>query len=141
MAEAGELISFLAGDADAIARCAHLFDAYTKMVLNVGTEPRIANAVKICVNYMAASVIELTGQVCTFGEKCGIGASYLTMMMKTMFPQPQLQEYAERIQARDFEPAGFAVSGGLKDVELFLKAAADARAAKTAMYLPIGFWR
>ena len=108
VAEAGELISFLAGDADAIARCAHLFDAYTKMVLNVGTEPRIANAVKICVNYMAASVIELTGQVCTFGEKCGIGASYLTMMMKTMFPQPQLQEYAERIQARDFEPAGFA---------------------------------
>jgi 3-hydroxyisobutyrate dehydrogenase-like beta-hydroxyacid dehydrogenase len=65
------------------------------------------------------------GQVYVFGEKSGVDAPYLGLMMKTMFPQPQLQEYAERIQARHFEPAGFAVTGGLKDVDLFLKAAGD----------------
>ncbi len=98
-------------------------------MLNVGTEPRIANVIKLVVNYMATSVIELMGQVFTFGEKSGVAAPFLTMMMKTMFPQPQLQEYADRIQARDFEPAGFAVTGELKDVEVFMKAAGDVRVA------------
>jgi 3-hydroxyisobutyrate dehydrogenase-like beta-hydroxyacid dehydrogenase len=125
VAEAGELRTFVAGDADAIARCTALFEAYTQMVLNVGTEPPLANTVKICVNYMAASVIELMGQVYTFGEKSGVGAPHLALIMKTMFSQPQLQEYAERIRARDFKPAGFAMTGALKDVELFLKAAGD----------------
>lgn len=129
VAEAGELRTFVAGDPDAIARCGGLFEAYTQMVLNVGTEPKIANTLKICVNYLGASIIELMGQVYTFGEKSGVEASHLALIMKTMFPQPQLQEYAERIQARDFVPAGFTVSGGLKDVELFLKAAGDVHVA------------
>jgi 3-hydroxyisobutyrate dehydrogenase-like beta-hydroxyacid dehydrogenase len=129
VAEAGELRTFVSGDADAIARCTALFEAYTQMILNVGTEPHIASTVKICVNYMAMSVIELMGQVYTFGEKSGVEPSHLALIMKTMFPQPQLQEYAERIQGRHFHPAGFAVSGGLKDVDLFLKAAGDVQAA------------
>ena len=135
VAEAGELRTFLAGDADAIARCTSLFDAYTQMVLNVGAEAKIASTVKICVNYMAMSVIELMGQVYTFGEKSGVDAPYLAMIMKTMFPQPQLQEYVDRIQARDFHPAGFEVRGGLKDAELFLKVAR--RASETPSYDPV----
>jgi 3-hydroxyisobutyrate dehydrogenase-like beta-hydroxyacid dehydrogenase len=129
VAEAGELRTFVAGNADAIARCAALFDAYTQLVVNVGIEARLASTVKLCINYMAASVIELMGQVFTFGEKSGVAAPHLSMMMKAMFPQPQMQEYAERIQARDFDPAGFAISGALKDVELFLKAAGDVHVA------------
>lgn len=129
VAEAGELRTFVAGDADAIVRCTAVFEAYTQMVLNVGTEPPLANAVKICVNYMVASVIELMGQVYTFGEKSGVGAPQLALIMKTMFSQPQLQEYAEKIQGRAFKPAGFSMTGGLKDVELFLKAAGDVHVA------------
>jgi 3-hydroxyisobutyrate dehydrogenase-like beta-hydroxyacid dehydrogenase len=127
VAEAGELRTFVAGDEDAIARCSALFKAYSRMVVPVGTEPSVANAVKISINYMVASVIELMGQVYTFGEKSGIAAPHLALIMKTLFPQPQLQEYAERIQARNFEPGGFAMTGGLKDVDLFLKAAGDLR--------------
>ena len=125
VAEAGELRTFVAGDEDAIARCSALFKAYSQMVVPVGTEPAVASAVKISINYMVASVIELMGQVFTFGEKSGIGAPYLALIMKTLFPQPQIQEYAERIQGRNFEPGGFAMTGGLKDVDLFLKAAGD----------------
>jgi len=129
VAEAGELRTFVAGDEDAIARCSALFEAYSQMVVPVGREPSVANAVKISINYMVASVIELMGQVYTFGEKSGIGAPYLALIMKTLFPQPQIQEYAERIQARNFEPGGFAMTGGLKDVDLFLKAAGDLHVA------------
>ena len=129
VAEAGELRTFVAGDGDAIARCTALLEAYSQMVVPVGAEPSVANAVKISINYMVASVIELMGQVYTFGEKSGISAPHLALIMKTLFPQPQLQEYAERIQARDFEPGGFAMTGGLKDVDLFLKAAGDLHVA------------
>lgn len=129
MAEAGELRTFVAGDKDAIARCSALFEAYSQMVVPVGTEPSVANAVKISINYMVASVIELMGQAYAFGEKSGIAAPYLALIMKTLFPQPQIQEYAERIQARKFEPGGFAMTAGLKDVDLFLKAAGDLRVA------------
>jgi len=129
VAEAGELRTFVAGDQDAIARCSALFESYSQMVVPVGTEPSVANAVKIRINYMVASVIELMGQVYTFGEKSGIAAPHLALIMKTLFSQPQLQEYAERIQARNFEPGGFAMTAGLKDVDLFLKAAGDLRVA------------
>jgi 3-hydroxyisobutyrate dehydrogenase-like beta-hydroxyacid dehydrogenase len=125
VAAAGELRTFVAGDAATIARCTALFETYTQMVLNLGTEPSVAHTVKICVNYMVASLIELMGQVYAFGEKSGVDAPQLALIVKTMLPQPQIQEYAERIQARDFRSAGFAMTGGLKDVELFLKAAGD----------------
>ena len=127
VAEAGELRTFLAGDPETIARCESLVESYSSMVLTVGTEPHVANSVKLCVNYMMAAVIELMGQVYTFGEKSGIESQLMGMLMATMFPQPQIQEYAERIRAREFDEAGFTLVGGLKDVELFLKASGDVR--------------
>lgn len=125
VADAGELRTFVAGNADAISRCSPIVETYTSAVLPVGADHAVANAMKICVNYVVSCVIELMGQVLTFGEKSGVGAPQLAMLMKSLFPVPAFQEYAERIQARDFEPAGFAMTGGLKDVELFLEAASD----------------
>ena len=125
VARAGRLRTFVAGDADAISRCTPILDAYTEAIVRVGPEHAVANAMKVCVNYAVASVIELMGEVYAFGEKSGVSAPLLAMLMKTMFPLPAFQEYADRIQARDFEPGGFAMTGGLKDVELFLQAAGD----------------
>lgn len=132
VAEAGQLRTFVAGDADAISRCTPILKAYTSAIVPVGTDHAVANAMKICVNYVVSCVIELIGQIYAFGEKSGVDAPNLVMLMKTMFPLPAFQEYAERIQARDFEPAGFAMTGGLKDVELFLEAAG-------AVHVPLPF--
>lgn len=127
VAEAGELRTLVAGDGEAISRCNPVLEAYTELVLPVSSNHAVASAMKICANYAVVSVIELIGEVYSFGEKSGIDAPLLNMLMKTLFPIPALQEYADRIQARDFEPGGFAMTGGLKDVELFLKAAGDVR--------------
>ncbi len=127
VAAAGKLRTFVAGNADAISRCIPVLEAYTAAIVPVGEKHAVANAMKICVNYTVGCVIELIGQVYTFGEKSGVDAPRLAMLMKTLFPLPAFEEYAERIQARDFEPAGFAMTGGLKDVELFLEAAGDLR--------------
>ncbi len=129
VAEAGQLRTFVAGDPEAIARCDSLFRAYCQMVVNVGEKQQVASSLKLAVNYMGVSLIELMGQVYAFGEKSGIDSQHLKLVMATMFPQPQLQEYAERIRTRDFDEVGFALAGGLKDVELMLQASTDTRVA------------
>jgi 3-hydroxyisobutyrate dehydrogenase-like beta-hydroxyacid dehydrogenase len=129
VAGAGQLRTFVAGDPAVIARCDGLLHAYCQMVVNVGEKHQVANSLKLAVNYMGVSLIELMGQVYAFGEKSGIDPQHLKLLMATMFPQPQLQEYAERIRARDFDEVGFALAAGLKDVELMLQASLDARVA------------
>jgi len=128
-AEAGQLRTFIAGDPEVIANCDRLLHAYCQMVVNVGEKHQVANSLKLAVNYMGVSLIELMGEVYAFGEKSGIDPQHLKLLMATMFPQPQLQEYAERIRTRDFDDVGFALTAGLKDVELMLQASTDTRVA------------
>jgi 3-hydroxyisobutyrate dehydrogenase-like beta-hydroxyacid dehydrogenase len=129
VAEAGQLRTFVAGDPAVITRCDGLLHAYCQMVVNVGEKHQVANSLKLAVNYMGLSLIELMGEVYAFGEKSGIDPQHLKLLMATMFPQPQLQEYAERILTRDFDEVGFALAAGLKDVELMLQASTDTRVA------------
>lgn len=129
VAEAGKLRTFVAGDADAIARCTPVLETYTELVLPVGQDHSVASAMKVCANHAVISVIELIGQTYAFGEKSGIDPMLVNLLLKTLFPMQALQEYIDQIQARQFQPGGFAMSGGLKDVELFLKAAEDVGAS------------
>jgi 3-hydroxyisobutyrate dehydrogenase-like beta-hydroxyacid dehydrogenase len=125
VAEAGQLRTFVAGDPAVIAKCDPLLHAYCQMVVNVGEKHQVANSLKLAVNYMIVSLIELMGEVYAFGEKSGIDPQHLKLLMATMFPQPQLQEYAERILARDFDEVGFDLVSGLKDVRLMLEASEE----------------
>lgn len=125
VAERGQLLTFVAGDPDVVARCARLFDAYTLAMTHVGNEHRLANSLKLALNYMAVSIIELMGQVYAFGEKSGIDVQLLNRLMGAMFAPPALKEYAERIRARNFDEVGFDLVSGLKDVQLMLQASTD----------------
>lgn len=127
-AAAGQLRTFVAGDPDAIARCERLFTAYSLGAVNLGTSHRVANCLKLAVNYLVAAVIELMGEVFAFGEKSGIDATILELVMSTLFGSPALKDYAERVRARKFDDVGFALVAGLKDLQLIVDAAAAARA-------------
>jgi len=128
VAEAGQLISFLAGDAGAIARCQAVVSAYSRAVMPVSATPAVASSLKLAVNYMLCAVVDLIGQVFAFGEKSGIDAQHLDMVMQTMFNHPGLQGYAARMRERRFDEVGFDLLGGLKDVQLILDASTEARA-------------
>lgn len=124
VANAGELVSFLAGDMDVIEQCKPVLAAYTRMARPVSDQHRLANIMKLCANYVAISLIELMGQVYAFAEKSGLDPSVLEDMFHTMLAHPGLKEYATRIRERDFSGEdGFAMTGGLKDVQLMLDAA------------------
>ena len=128
VAEAGQLRTFVAGDPAVIAKCDTLLRAYCQMVVNVGEKHQVANSLKLAVNYMGVSLIELMGEVYGFGEKSGISPDMLNLVMGAFFGQPALQEYARLIHGRNFTDPGFALSGAMKDMELMMQAAGDIRA-------------
>jgi 3-hydroxyisobutyrate dehydrogenase-like beta-hydroxyacid dehydrogenase len=128
VAEAGQLRTFVAGDPAAIARCEPVLAAYTAGVVPVGATHAVASSLKLAVNYMLSVTVELMGQVYAFGEKSGIDAGLLGQVMAALFGSPALQGYSDRIRTRSFEEVGFALPAGLKDVDLFLEASAEARA-------------
>jgi 3-hydroxyisobutyrate dehydrogenase-like beta-hydroxyacid dehydrogenase len=121
VAEAGQLVSFVAGDAGAIARCQAVVGAYSRAAIPVGATPAVANSLKLAVNYMLSAVVDLIGQVFAFGPQ------HLDMVIQTMFNHPGLQEYAARMRERRFDDVGFDLLGGLKDVQLILDASTEAR--------------
>jgi 3-hydroxyisobutyrate dehydrogenase-like beta-hydroxyacid dehydrogenase len=128
VAEAGQLVSLVAGDACAIERANTVLSAYSQAVLPVSSTPAVANSLKLAINYMVCAVADLMGQVYAFGEKSDIDPQHLRVVMQTMFSHPGLQEYASRIHERRFDDVGFDLLSELKDVQLILEASTDARA-------------
>jgi 3-hydroxyisobutyrate dehydrogenase-like beta-hydroxyacid dehydrogenase len=128
-AQRGQLLTCVAGDPDVVARCKPLFEAYTAGVTNVGSKHAVANSLKLAINYIGVSLIELMGEVYAFGEKSDIDVQLLNQIMKGMWAPPPLKEYADRILSRDFDNVGFDLVSGLKDVQLMLQASTDTRVA------------
>lgn len=128
-AEAGQLLTFVAGDPAVIAQCAPVLQAYTQAQINLGTEHRKANSMKLTFNYAIVALVELMGQMYAFAEKSGLDLQLVNMLLAGMLAPPALKEYATRIRMREFEPAGFELVAGLKDVTLMLQAASEARVA------------
>ncbi len=121
-AAAGQLTTYLAGDAEAIEKITPVCRAYTKQVTAAGDQPRQANIIKLCINYTVVSVIELIGETYCFAEKAGVDTEHLKAFFEdAAFAHPALKLYARKLHARDFAGrGGFVASGGLKDVRLML---------------------
>ncbi len=128
-AAAAQLQTFVAGDPEAIARCERVFAAYASATFNLGSEPRLANSMKLAMNYVVVSLVELMGQVYAFGERSGIDLELVNTMLAAIMGPPALKEYANRVRTRQFEPAGFELIAGLKDVQLMLQASTETRVA------------
>jgi len=127
-AEAGQLLTYVAGDPDVISRCDRLFDAYTMQCTNLGTKHSVANSVKLAINYTVISLVELIGQVYAFAEKSEIELEFMEQLFGVLFGHPVVKQYLRRIRTRTFDDAAFELISGFKDVQLMLQASTDARA-------------
>ena len=126
VAAAGNLNIVVAGPQPAIAAVQPLLDALGAKTWPVGEEPEQANAVKIGGNLMIAAAIESMAEVTALGAGYGLDPqTMLDIYTNTLFACRAYQSYAPQIIERRFEPAGFKLSLGLKDVRLAL-AAGDA---------------
>ncbi|HEY0043981.1 MAG TPA: NAD(P)-dependent oxidoreductase [Allosphingosinicella sp.] len=127
-AQAAKLSIAAAGDAEALATCAPIFEALGQKVFTVGERPSAANVVKLCGNFMIMSAIEAMAEAMTLAEKSGVPrASLLEVLTGTLFGSPAYQIYGEILTEDRFRPAGFPAPLGLKDMGLVGAAAQGAR--------------
>ncbi len=125
-AAAAKLWIVAGGEEGAVAACRPAFDALGQGVIVAGSEPEAANVVKLAGNFMLASTIEALAEAQTLARAWGVDPGTLMTVMNALFRSPIVENYGGAIAARRFEPAGFALALGLKDMRLAL-AAADAR--------------
>lgn len=119
----GALNIIAAGADEAIAQVQPLFDAMGSKTWRFGAEPERANAVKLAGNFMLVSAIEAMGEAAAFAEGHGIpGAEVLEMLTGTLFASPVYKNYGAMIMEGRYEPPGFTIRLGLKDVRLALAA-------------------
>jgi 3-hydroxyisobutyrate dehydrogenase-like beta-hydroxyacid dehydrogenase len=123
-AAAGKLFVVAAGAASAIERCQPAFDVMGQRTFVVGSEPVAANVVKITGNFMIASVIETLSEGFALSRKYDIDpAQLLEVLTNTLFSVPVYKNYGAMIAEERYEPAGFKLNLGLKDISLALEAA------------------
>ncbi|MFG2822461.1 NAD(P)-dependent oxidoreductase [Kitasatospora sp. NPDC048365] len=125
VAATGRLNILAAGAEADLALAAPLFEAMGQRTWHLGERPEAANVAKICTNFMLASAIEAFSEATALAEANDIpAAALLDVVTNTVFPGPVYSGYGALIAERRYEPAGFRLALGLKDVTLALDTAA-----------------
>ncbi|HYL21450.1 MAG TPA: NAD(P)-dependent oxidoreductase [Gemmatimonadales bacterium] len=128
-AEAKKLWIVAAGPATAIERCRPVFSAIGQGVIAAGEAPPRANVIKLAGNFLLAAAIEAMGEAFAFARKYEVSpAVLLDVVNGHLFRSPIYETYGKLIAEERYEPAGFKLKYGLKDIRLALEAG-DAVAA------------
>ena len=123
-ASAAKLFVIAAGGPQVLQPLVPLFDAIGQRTFVVSDQPHTANLVKLSGNFLIASAIESVGEAVALVAKAGVDRlQYVDILTSTLFAAPAYQTYGGLIARQEFEPAGFAATLGLKDIQLVLAAA------------------
>ena len=124
MAEAAALVLVAGGDADALKTMQPVLDKIGARTVPLD-EAWQANLFKICGNFMIASELEAIGEAFAVLRKGGVNpALFHEVLAGRLFTGAVFKAYGAMILNRQYEPAGFALPLGLKDVNLARSAAA-----------------
>jgi 3-hydroxyisobutyrate dehydrogenase-like beta-hydroxyacid dehydrogenase len=122
-AAAAKLSAVVAGEKAAIDKVEPLFKALAQRHTRVGDDPVMANVAKIAGNLMVASAIEAMGEAAALVRAYGLNsADFLTMVNTALFDVPVYRGYGDAIGNSKYEPPGFDLALGFKDVRLALAA-------------------
>jgi 3-hydroxyisobutyrate dehydrogenase-like beta-hydroxyacid dehydrogenase len=123
MAEAAALVLVAGGDAAARNTMQPVLDKIGARTVPL-EEAWQANLFKICGNFMIASELEAIGEAFALLRKGGVDPSlFHEVLAGRLFTGAVFKSYGAMILNRDYEPAGFALTLGLKDVNLARSAA------------------
>jgi len=127
-AQAARLIVVAAGPPEAVERCHPALEAIGRKLFVIGPDPPAANTVKLAGNFLIAAMLETLGEAFALLRKSGVDpATFLEVMVGPFFQSPIYDNYGKIIAEQRYEPAGFKLRLGLKDIRLVL--AADEAAA------------
>jgi 3-hydroxyisobutyrate dehydrogenase-like beta-hydroxyacid dehydrogenase len=133
-AAAARLNILAAGPHGAVETVLPLLALMGQKTWRFGEQARLANAVKLTVNFTLAAAVETLAEAIVLAEAHGVARQQLfDLLTSTLLPGPVYQGYGDLIVRQRYEPAGFKAALCLKDVHLALAAAEAA-----AVPLPIG---
>lgn len=119
VAAAGNLNILAAGPDGAIAAVAPYLDTLGAKTWRFGERPRMANVVKIAVNYNLIHAIEAIGESVALVERHDVDPQeFVDLLTSTLFAGVAYTGYGNIIAQRAYDPPGFTVSLGLKDLAL-----------------------
>ena len=123
MAESAQLVLVAGGDAEALRTMQPMFDKIGARTVAMDA-PEKANLFKIAGNFMIASELESIGEAFALLRKGGVDPSlFHDVLSGRLFTGAVFKSYGTMILNRTYEPAGFALTLGLKDVNLARSAA------------------
>jgi 3-hydroxyisobutyrate dehydrogenase-like beta-hydroxyacid dehydrogenase len=126
-AAARKLFVVAAGPAEAVTTCQPLFDAVGQRSFNLGETPHKANIVKLSGNFLIMTVIESLSEAMTLAGRYGVDkASLLDTLTGTLFGALVYEVYGKVLVEEAYEPAGFTLPLGFKDMNLVAEAAVAA---------------
>jgi len=121
-AAAAKLWVCTSGPNGARKRAQPILAAIGQGIFDFGDDPGAANIVKLCGNFLVAASIETLAEMLTLAEKSGVSKKAVAEMIGKL--SPLHSGYANQIAEQKFEPAGFRLTLGLKDVNLIVQTAA-----------------
>ncbi|HEY0265532.1 MAG TPA: NAD(P)-dependent oxidoreductase [Rhizomicrobium sp.] len=124
MAETAQLVLVAAGDAAALDTMQPVFARIGSRTVALGDDAWKANLFKITGNFMIASELEAIGEAFALLRKGGVDpAAFHDVMSGRLFTGAVFKNYGLMVLNQQYEPAGFALTLGLKDVNLAREAA------------------
>lgn len=121
-AAAAKLWICISGPAAAKSRVQPVLAPIGQGSFDFGEDAGAANVVKLCGNFLVAATIESLAEMFTLAEKNGLNKKAVAEMIGKF--SPLHAGYANQIAEQKFEPAGFRLVLGLKDVNLITQLAA-----------------
>jgi 3-hydroxyisobutyrate dehydrogenase-like beta-hydroxyacid dehydrogenase len=129
-ARAGKLNFLVSGEKQIVDKIKSLLqDAGGAGVWEFGNEPAAANVAKLCSNSLIVSAIESMAEAINLAKKSGIDATaWMNMLTQSLFAAPVYINYSNILLKEIYQPAGFTLGLGLKDVNLIMEQSREVNA-------------
>lgn len=133
IASTGMLLVVASGDTAAVEAAMPSLERLGQRVWTLGTDPRMASLVKIAVNYSIINALQSIAESVALVEAAGIDPEeFVEVLTHTAFSGSVHRGYGPIIAGRRYEPVGFSMALGLKDLSL-----AEGAAESLGVALPI----
>jgi 3-hydroxyisobutyrate dehydrogenase-like beta-hydroxyacid dehydrogenase len=132
VAAEGRLNILAAGAPDLVDAVMPVLEILGQRVWRLGERPRVANVAKVAVNYNIIHAIQAMGESIAMTERQGVEpALFHELLVSTLFDGVVYRGYGKEIVDEAYDPPGFVMSLGFKDLRL-----AEDLARETAVALP-----
>ncbi len=121
-AESAQLLVVAAGPERAVQKARPLLEAIGRKLFVLGSDAPLANVLKLSGNFLIASMLEALSETFALAGKSGIEPLKCLEILNNIFQSPVYEIYGKIIAEERFEPPGFKMLLGLKDVRLALAA-------------------